>query len=146
MATIPTIADAVHSAIDANAGELPLSFSSARSYLPKYKLAELASALRVTVKPAGEKRERLTRGSRRSDVYIEIAVQKKVTNASDNDELDPLMNFADDLSELLFSHVDTAAGAQLSEVDFSDPTPDDELLNDHNVFTAVMRATYVRLG
>lgn len=95
MAVIAQIADAVVAELNATTFSQP--FEAKRAYLPRFDLAEMKD-LHVTVVPKAVQILPGTRVHNQHDYQIDVAVQKKLTTA-DNDEIDGLMGLVDEIAD-----------------------------------------------
>jgi hypothetical protein len=95
MAVITDIADAV--AAELNAASFSQPFEAKRSYLPRFDLAEMKD-LHVTVVPKAVEILPGTRAHNQHDFRIDVAVQKKLT-AADNDQIDALMVLVEEIAD-----------------------------------------------
>ena len=95
MAVVTEVADAVVAELNAEQFDEP--FTAVRSYLPKYDLAEMKD-LHVTVVPKGVTIAPGTRARNQHDVQIDVAVQKKLS-AADNQEIDALTDLVDRIAD-----------------------------------------------
>lgn len=150
------IAQAVVNALTAakNADRFSQTFAVSRKYVPAAELKDLET-LTLTVVPLGpEKRATFDRGRTRKDFSVEIGVQKRLAQTTDpasvdgNDDIDALMQFAEELADW-FDPINPAApklqiaGSDLrwagSEID---PAYDLTHLQTQRVFTSRVVLTY----
>ena len=138
MSVVTEVADAV--VAELNAQEFSLAFTAVRSYLPRYDLAEMKD-LRVTVVPRSMAILPATRSQNQHDVEIDIAVQKKLTKA-DNQEIDSLVDLVDEIAQKFrlkrLSTLPAAVWAKTVE----DPIYLPEHLDQLRQFTSVVTLTF----
>lgn len=107
MSRITEISDAVTTVLNDNS--FSSEFDAERLYQPIFELKDM-NTLHVTVVSSGiPAMERASRGSNQRDYKIDIAVQKKYEDES-NDELDPLMDLVEEI-------VNTFDGKRLAGVE-----------------------------
>ncbi len=95
-ATILEIADAIVIAL--NAGGFSQPFIATRNFRPNAKLPDMGP-LTVTVTPRGVVTERGTRSMVQRDFEIDIAVQQKLRNINEDDEVETLMTLTEEIAD-----------------------------------------------
>ena len=93
MSIVVAIADAVAASL--NGATLSLPFTAVRTYLPKYKLAEIQT-LRVTIVPRSAAATNADRSRSQTDYAVDIAIQKKYATGT-NPELDVLTTLVEEV-------------------------------------------------
>lgn len=107
MPKILDIADAVVSELNSNT--FSQTFTAIRKYIPEYQTPDYAT-IKVTVIANDDTSEILTRAGVQDDIAIDIGVQKKLVNPPvgkfdvDPAEVDPLLNFLEELKEFFLGH------------------------------------------
>ncbi|HND54215.1 MAG TPA: hypothetical protein PLV92_17515, partial [Pirellulaceae bacterium] len=86
-AAIVQLADAV--VADLNAATFSQPFTAQRSYLPRWKLEELAT-IRVTVVPKDDVGERASRAQWQEDYQLDVAIQQRL-GANETAQMDALV-------------------------------------------------------
>lgn len=102
MSVLIDIAEAVKSAL--NAASLSQSFTAERLYVPVYSTIDMAG-LKVSVVPASDESERLSRASTLCTYRVDVGVQKRIgtgamTEAEIRAACDPLMTLAEEIGDL----------------------------------------------
>jgi hypothetical protein len=133
------VADAVVAAI--NASPLVTAHPPAqRHYRPQFELSELKST-RISVVPKAILISGLARSSNQHDCSVDVAVQRKLTTA-DAAEIDPLMQLAQDLSDLLrLARLPAMPTAVWIKTENS-PLYALEHMENQRVFTGLLTVTY----
>jgi len=130
------IADAI--VAELNDHSFSVSFVSTREYAPEFELKELAE-LKVTVVPRGLERNIAGRGSRQNDYQVDIAIQKRVAN---NDDCDNLMGLVQEIVEYLddktLSDYPTARWFKTN----NDPIFAPDHIQDKRCFTSILTLAY----
>ncbi|MCY3019537.1 MAG: hypothetical protein NTW87_10985 [Planctomycetota bacterium] len=96
-ATLAAIADGVVTRL--NAATLSQAFTAIRTWQPSFALSEM-QALKVTVAPHGRQTEKISRSAQASTCQVDVAVQKKLAKA-DNEEIDALVLLVEEIGTLL---------------------------------------------
>ena len=140
MSLIADIAAAV--VAELNARTFSPAFTAVRTYLPVYDLAEMAD-LHVTVVPKGVTSQQASRDASQFEISVDIAVQKKLA-ATDNAEIDPLMDLAEEIAEFLrqrrLAAFPAAAWVRTEHVAVYSPEHLEQLRQFTSVMTVVYRA------
>jgi hypothetical protein len=134
-----------------NGQEWPLPFEAVRSYTPKLEVPDL-DALRVIVVPGSYALEELEdeTGWRR-EIGVQIGVLKRLshrvaeTGQEDNAELDPLVDFVEDLAD--YFEDDPYVAPQRFQLDSLqvDPVYDYESLVQQRKFLSVLHLTFMQI-
>ena len=138
-------ADAVVAQINASTlipGGLPSGdlLPAQRSYRPQFDLSELKTC-RISVVPKAIVISGLARTSNQHDCSVDIAIQKKLTNA-DAAELDPLLLLVQQIADLLRLSRLTAMPTALWVKTENNPIYALEHLENQRVFTSLLTVTY----
>lgn len=135
-AKIIEIAEAVKDEL--NAGSFSQSFTAERLYEPQFELPEMKT-LRVSVVPKGVTLAPATRSSDFVDYAIDVAVQKKIADDSETDELMTLVQeIVDFFSRRVLSGATGASWVKTENNPVWDPTHMRELRQ----FTSLITVTY----
>jgi len=139
------IADAVVAQLNSSGSPLapaegdPLAVA-ARAYAPVFDLGEMAD-LHVTVVPKAATAERLDRASRQFDYSIDVAVQKKLGDAS-NAEIDALMLLVEQITDHFNGNRPAQfAGAVCLRVE-NDPIYSPDHMRELRQFTSVLTLVF----
>ena len=120
-----------------------VEFDTATPRVPKWELKDLAKAKLIVV-PTGIESERATRAASQWDVKLDIVVQKYLTTqgTAREVEIDRLAEFVEDIAAALpgLSLPDLETVKLISVA--IDPLYDRDHLEDLNVFTGRLLATY----
>lgn len=150
------IADAIVTALnDAVAGEeLSQTFTAERHYLPRFNVTKgELDDLRVVVVPGEFNLKRFERTTAQRDDQATIGVLKKITTPRDkplatlNAELDPLIDFVEELAEFFAPDDDdplTVGDAEVTEVAVTPYVPDH--IEDPRQFTGFLVLTLEQFG
>ena len=136
-ATIVQLADAV--VADLNAATFSQPFTAQRSYLPRWKLEELAT-IRVTVVPKDDVGERASRAQWQEDYQLDVAVQQRL-GASETAQMDALVLLGQELADYFKSRNPAGDLATLVAVAFA-PLFDPDHLEKHKTLTTVLNLTF----
>ena len=145
MSVIVDIADALAEALNGN--DFSVEFTAARAYQALLELPEMKD-LHVTVVPKGVVMAPVDRSRVQHDIEVDIAVQKKLGPASDDEEydeqaeLDGLMGLVEELSDFLkFRRLGSQPTAAWVKTD-NDPIYSQDHLERLRQFTSVLTLTY----
>ena len=136
-AAIVQLADAV--VADLNAATFSQPFTAQRSYLPRWKLEELAT-IRVTVVPKDDVGERASRAQWQEDYQLDVAVQQRL-GASETAQMDALVLLGQELADYFKSRNPAGDLATLVAVAFA-PLFDPDHLEKHKTLTTVLNLTF----
>jgi len=136
-AAIVQLADAV--VADLNAATFSQSFTAQRSYLPRWKLEELAT-IRVTVVPKDDVGERASRAQWQEDYQLDVAIQQRL-GANETAQMDALVLLGQELADYFKSRNPTGDLATLVAVAFA-PLFDPDHLEKHKTLTTVLNLTF----
>ena len=136
-AAIIQLADAI--VADLNTATFGQAFIAQRTYLPRWKLEELAT-IRVTVVPKDDIGERASRAQWQEDYHIDVAIQQRLA-ANEQEQLDALIGLAEELADYFKSRNPTGNLATLIAVAFA-PLFDPEHLEKHKTLTTVINLTF----
>jgi len=139
MANITDIADAV--AAELNAGTFDIQFTAERCLLPFLDVSELET-LHVSVVPSETSMEFLTRQADLEQHTVDVAVQKKLEDITDQTEIEALMSLTRQIAGYLRRKKLTAmpeAGCVKTVVD---PIYSYDHLLGSQCFTSVVKITY----
>ena len=136
-AAIVQLADAV--VTDLNAATFSQSFTAQRSYLPRWKLEELAT-IRVTVVPKDDVGERASRAQWQEDYQLDVAIQQRL-NANETAQMDALVLLGQELADYFKSRNPAGDLATLVAVAFA-PLFDPDHLEKHKTLTTVLNLTF----
>lgn len=144
MATIVQIADAVVEAL--NGHEFSRDVTAARSYLPRYTLSDLETT-RLSVIPRGRTTEIDTRGSCQRRLVIEVAIHAKMDAHDSADEIDPLVEFAEEVEQFVIAMgAEGATCIEIYPVIEDDGTYDVENLAEVGVFVCAFSAVFLEVA
>ena len=136
-AAIVQLADAV--VADLNAATFSQSFTAQRSYLPRWKLEELAT-IRVTVVPKDDVGERASRAQWQEDYQLDVAIQQRL-GANETAQMDALVLLGQELADYFKSRNPAGDFATLVAVAFA-PLFDPDHLEKHKTLTTVLNLTF----
>ena len=136
-AAIVQLADAV--VADLNAATFSQPFTAQRSYLPRWKLEELA-AIRVTVVPKDDVGERASRAQWQEDYQLDVAIQQRL-GANETAQMDALVLLGQELADYFKSRNPAGDLATLVAVAFA-PLFDPDHLEKHKTLTTVLNLTF----
>ena len=136
-AAIVQLADAV--VADLNAATFSQPFTAQRSYLPRWKLEELAT-IRVTVVPKDDVGERASRAQWQEDYQLDVAIQQRL-GANETAQMDALVLLGQELADYFKSRNPAGDLATLVAVAFA-PLFDPEHLEKHKTLTTVINLTF----
>jgi len=136
-AAIVQLADAV--VADLNAATFSQSFTAQRSYLPRWKLEELAT-IRVTVVPKDDVGERASRAQWQEDYQLDVAIQQRL-GANETAQMDALVLLGQELADYFKSRNPAGDLATLVAVAFA-PLFDPDHLEKHKTLTTVLNLTF----
>ena len=136
-AAIVQLADAV--VADLNAATFSQPFTAQRSYLPRWKLEELAT-IRVTVVPKDDVGERASRAQWQEDYQLDVAIQQRL-GANETAQMDALVLLGQELADYFKSRNPTGDLATLVAVAFA-PLFDPDHLEKHKTLTTVLNLTF----
>ena len=136
-AVIVQLADAI--VTDLNAATFSQSFIAQRTYLPRWKLEELAM-IRVSVVPKDDVSERASRTQWQEDYQLDVAVQQKL-GTNETTQMDGLLLLGQELADYFKSRNPSGDLATLVAVGFA-PLFDPEHLEKHNTLTTVITLTF----
>lgn len=129
---IATIADAVATALN-GAGTFALPFSAVRIYRPEFNLEDMGT-LHVTVIPGNVVRRQIARRLVERLYSVGVLVQRKVT-AETNEEIDPLIEVADQIAEYIGpGELANSGGAEWVETEH-EPIYDPDHMKEMKLFT-----------
>src|SRR5512136_3281491 len=132
-AAIVQLADAV--VADLNAATFSQSFTAQRSYLPRWKLEELAT-IRVTVVPKDDVGERASRAQWQEDYQLDVAIQQRL-GANETAQMDALVLLGQELADYFKSRNPAGDLATLVAVAFA-PLFDTDHPEKHKTLTPVL--------
>jgi hypothetical protein len=136
-AAIVQLADAV--VADLNAATFSQPFTAQRSYLPRWKLEELAT-IRVTVVPKDDVGERASRTQWQEDYQLDVAIQQRL-GANETAQMDALVLLGQELADYFKSRNPAGDLATLVAVAFA-PLFDPDHLEKHKTLTTVLNLTF----
>jgi hypothetical protein len=136
-AAIVQLADAV--VADLNAATFSQPFTAQRSYLPRWKLEELAT-IRVTVVPKDDMGERASRAQWQEDYQLDVAIQQRL-GANETAQMDALVLLGQELADYFKSRNPAGDLATLVAVAFA-PLFDPDHLEKHKTLTTVLNLTF----
>lgn len=136
-AAIVQLADAV--VADLNAATFSQSFTAQRSFLPRWKLEELAT-IRVTVVPKDDVGERASRAQWQEDYQLDVAIQQRL-GANETAQMDALVLLGQELADYFKSRNPAGDLATLVAVAFA-PLFDPDHLEKHKTLTTVLNLTF----
>ena len=136
-AAIVQLADAV--VADLNAATFSQPFTTQRSYLPRWKLEELAT-IRVTVVPQDDVGERASRAQWQEDYQLDVAIQQRL-GANETAQMDALVLLGQELADYFKSRNPAGDLATLVAVAFA-PLFDPDHLEKHKTLTTVLNLTF----
>ena len=136
-AAIVQLADAV--VADLNAATFSQSFTVQRSYLPRWKLEELAT-IRVTVVPKDDVGERASRAQWQEDYQLDVAIQQRL-GANETAQMDALVLLGQELADYFKSRNPAGDLATLVAVAFA-PLFDPDHLEKHKTLTTILNLTF----
>lgn len=136
-AAIVQLAEAV--VADLNAATFSQSFTAQRSYLPRWKLEELAT-IRVTVVPKDDVGERASRAQWQEDYQLDVAIQQRL-GANETAQMDALVLLGQELADYFKSRNPAGDLATLVAVAFA-PLFDPDHLEKHKTLTTVLNLTF----
>ena len=136
-AAIVQLADAV--VADLNAATFSQPFTAQRSYLPRWKLEELAT-IRVTVVPKDDVGERASRVQWQEDYQLDVAIQQRL-GANETAQMDALVLLGQELADYFKSRNPAGDLATLVAVAFA-PLFDPDHLEKHKTLTTVLNLTF----
>ena len=136
-AAIVQLADAV--VADLNAATFSQPFTAQRSYLPRWKLEELAT-IRVTVVPKDDVGERASRAQWQEDYQLDVALQQRL-GANETAQMDALVLLGQELADYFKSRNPAGDLATLVAVAFA-PLFDPDHLEKHKTLTTVLNLTF----
>ena len=136
-AAIVQLADAV--VADRNAATFSQPFTAQRSYLPRWKLEELAT-IRVTVVPKDDVGERASRAQWQEDYQLDVAIQQRL-GANETAQMDALVLLGQELADYFKSRNPAGDLATLVAVAFA-PLFDPDHLEKHKTLTTVLNLTF----
>jgi len=129
------VADAVVTAL--NAATLSQSFTATRLYILVDELKNFTS-LRVSVIPQAMEVTNISRDESQEIYRIDIAIQKKLTDADDKDEVDTMMLLVEEVCDLLIRTRPSGHPAAIARNFENDPIYSDEHLRELRQFTSVV--------
>jgi len=135
MHTTVQVAQAVADAL--NAHEFSVAFTAERMALPAFTLEEMQT-LHVTVVPREVAGSVLDRARDEDEVKVDVAVQKKVASAA-NEEIDPLLALVQEIADFLNRRPMDGASWKKTE---NKPVYAPEHLREKQQFTSVLTVTY----
>jgi hypothetical protein len=136
-AVIVQLADAIVS--DLNAASFSQPVVVQRTYLPRWKLEELAT-IRVSVVPKDDVGERASRAQWREDYQLDVAIQQRL-GANEAAQMDGLILLGQELADYFKTRNPTGNLATLTAVAFA-PLFDPEHLEKHKTLTTVINLTF----
>lgn len=136
-AAIVQLAEAV--VADLNAATFSQRFTAQRSYLPRWKLEELAT-IRVTVVPKDDVGERASRAQWQEDYQLDVAIQQRL-GANETAQMDALVLLGQELADYFKSRNPAGDLATLVAVAFA-PLFDPDHLEKHKTLTTVLNLTF----
>ena len=136
MSILTDIADAL--VAELNAGNFSQEFTACRHNLASFDLKDMKD-LHVTVVPKGMEMTTAGRGLAQDDVQIDVAVQKKLT-AADNNEIDELMGLVEQIAEFVRAKGKFADAAWVRTENV--PIYSQEHLGELRQFTSVLTLTF----
>ena len=136
-AAIVQLADAV--VADLSAATFSQPFTAQRSYLPRWKLEELAT-IRVTVVPKDDVGERASRAQWQEDYQLDVAIQQRL-GANETAQMDALVLLGQELADYFKSRNPAGDLATLVAVAFA-PLFDPDHLEKHKTLTTVLNLTF----
>jgi len=148
VSVIMDIADALADALNDEGNDFSMEFAAARAYQALLELPEMKD-LHVTVVPKGVALAPADRSRVQHDVQVDIAVQKKLGPATDDEEeydeqaeLDGLMGLVEELSDFLkFRRLGSQPTAAWVKTE-NDPIYSQDHLERLRQFTSVLTVTY----
>lgn len=136
-AVIIQIADAV--VTDLNGHTFSRPFTALRTYLPRYKLEDLAN-VQVSVVPKDDVGQRASRSQWQQDYKLDVAVQQKL-GSDEQTQMDELLLLGQELADYFKDHNPTGNPAVLIECGFA-PLFDPDHLEKHKTLTTVLNLTF----
>lgn len=136
-AVIVEIADAVVADLNAHAFSRP--FMAVRTYLPRYKLEDLADT-QVSVVPKDDLGQRASRAQWQQDYKIDVAVQQKL-GSNEQAQMDELLLLGQELTDYFKDRNPSGNHAVLIECGYA-PLFDPEHLEKHKTLTTVLNLTF----
>ena len=124
---------------DLNAATFSQPFTAQRSYLPRWKLEELAT-IRVTVVPKDDVGERASRAQWQEDYQLAVAIQQRL-GANETAQMDALVLLGQELADYFKSRNPAGDLATLVAVAFA-PLFDPDHLEKHKTLTTVLNLTF----
>ena len=147
MSVIMDIADALADALNDEGNDFSLEFTAACAYQALLELPDMKD-LHVTVVPKGVAMSPADRSRVQHEVQVDIAVQKKLGPASDQEEydeqaeLDGLMGLVEEIGDFLkFRRLGSQPAAAWVKTD-NDPIYSQDHLERLRQFTSVLTVTY----
>ena len=148
MSVIVDIADALSDDLNDEGNDFSMDFTAARAYQALLELSEMKD-LHVTVVPKGVVLAPADRSRVQHDVQVDIAVQKKLGPASDDEEeydeqaeLNGLMGLVEEIADFLkFRRLGSQPTAAWVKTD-NDPIYSQDHLERLRQFTSVLTVTY----
>jgi hypothetical protein len=141
------IADALTDALNDEGNDFSIEFKAVRAYQALLELPEMKD-LHVTVVPKGVVLAPADRSRVQHEVQVDIAVQKKLGPASDEEEydeqveLDGLMGFVEEIADFVkFRRLGSQPTAAWVKTD-NDPIYSQDHLERLRQFTSVLTVTY----
>ena len=137
-AMLAAIADAVVAKL--NAANFMQEFTAVRTWQPAFELKDMQT-LKVTVVPHSRETEKLSRSAQISTCQVDVAVQKKLDKA-DNDEIDALVALVAEI-EALFAFCELPGPPKAVWVKTENkPVVAQEHLAELRQFTSVVTLTF----
>jgi hypothetical protein len=134
MSNIVNLADSVVLFINAEKSQLGISVDVVRSYLPRYDLKDM-DTLHITVVTKANAVQEIGRKTRQYDPQIDIAVQKRFSEATKTEEIDALMDIVEAI-------IDLFCGCQIGDFNaiavVNDPIYSPDHMAQYNQFTSVI--------
>lgn len=140
-ALIDTVADALVVALNAHA--FTQAFTSTKSDLPEYELHDM-DTLHVTVIPSARRKVNASRASTQQDIDLDIAIQKRYTEATAQTERDAMKTLVEDIEDFLLRSI--YSGATCWQVENDSPCGLEKYMQELNQFTSIVTATFRKVA
>jgi len=138
-ARIIQLADAIVLYLNEEAATLGTTGTTAvRSYLPRYELKDM-DTLHLTVVPRTAAQQKAGRRNVQEDLAIDVAVQKRFTEATKTEEIDALVHIVQTIFD---SFVDMQIGDYSAIVVVNDPIYSPEHFEKFQQFTSVITVSF----
>ena len=138
-ARVIQLADAIVLYLNEEAATLGTTGTTAvRSYLPRYDLKDM-DTLHLTVVPKTAAQQKAGRRNVQEDLAIDIAVQKRFTEATKTEEIDALVHIVQTIFD---SFVDMQVGDYSVMAVVNDPIYSPVHMEQYNQFTSVITVSF----